>query len=117
MRWTQLYNNQRRKQENPEVIGIWFKLVANVKTKYSILDKNTHNFDESGFMMGVIGSQLVVTASERHKKPKMVQPGNHKWVTVIGSICATGWAIPPFIIYVGKVYIFMWYKDKSILCN
>jgi hypothetical protein len=65
-------------------------------------------------MIGVIGSQLVVTASERCEKPKMVQPGDREWVTVIGSICAAGWAIPPFIIYMGKVHISTWYEDKSI---
>ena len=43
----------------------WFYLVENTKAKYSILDNNTYNFDESGFMMGVISTGAVVTGSER----------------------------------------------------
>ena len=91
--------------------------MANIKAKYGILDEDTHNFNKSSFMIGVIGSQLVVTALERREKPKMVQLGDREWVTVIGSICATRWAIPPFIIYAGKVYISTWYKDESIPCD
>jgi hypothetical protein len=62
--WTRSYDDQRKKQEDPEAIGTWFKLVANIKVRYGILDEDTHNFDESGFMMGVIGSQLVVTSGK-----------------------------------------------------
>lgn len=113
-RSTRSYDHQRAKQEDPEIIGAWFKLVANMKTKYGIQDEDTYNFDESGFMMGVIGSQHVVTASERRGRPKLVQPGNREWVTVIQGICAAGWAIPPFIIYAGKNHISTWYVDASI---
>jgi hypothetical protein len=31
------------------IIELWFSLVANVKAKYSILDEDTYNFDETGF--------------------------------------------------------------------
>jgi hypothetical protein len=34
-------------------------------------------------MMGMIESGMVITSSERHGKPKSVQPGNREWVTVI----------------------------------
>jgi hypothetical protein len=35
-----------------------------MKAKYGILDDDMYNFDESGFMMGVIANKLVVTGSE-----------------------------------------------------
>jgi hypothetical protein len=35
-----------------------------MKAKYGILDDNTYNFDESGFMMGIISTGAVVTSSE-----------------------------------------------------
>jgi hypothetical protein len=69
------------------------------------------NFDETGFMMGVISSQLVVTSSEMPGKRKTVQPGNREWVTVIQGVNAAGWAIPPFVIFAGKVLISSWYND------
>ena len=59
------------------------------------------NFDETGFMMGMISSGVVVTGSERRGRPKSVQPGNREWVTVIQAINAEGWAVPPFIIGAG----------------
>ena len=67
--------------------------------------------------MGVIGSMKVVTGSERRGRPEMVQPGDREWVTVIQSICAVGYAIPPFIIYKGAVHISAWYEDISIPRN
>ncbi|KAF1922946.1 DDE-domain-containing protein, partial [Didymella exigua CBS 183.55] len=42
-----------------------FHLVENTKAKYGILDEDTYNFNESGFMMGVISTGAVVTGSER----------------------------------------------------
>ena len=77
----------------------WFSLVANIKAKYSILDDDTYNFDETGFMMGQISTGAVVTASDRPGRPKQVQPGNREWTTVIQGVNATGWAIPPFVIF------------------
>ena len=77
----------------------WFRLVENTKAKYGILDNDTYNFDEAGFMMGVISTGAVVTASERRGRPKSVQPGNREWTTAIESVNARGWAIPPFIIF------------------
>jgi hypothetical protein len=36
-----------------------------MKAKYSIVDDDTWNFNESGFMMGKISSRLVVTGSKK----------------------------------------------------
>jgi hypothetical protein len=71
------------------------------KATYGISDNDTYNFNETGFIMGKISSQLVVTGSERRGRPKGIQPGNREWVTVIQGINATRWAIPPFIIFAG----------------
>ena len=62
-------------------------------------------------MMGQIKAQMVFTGSEKRSAPKRIQPGNREWVTVIQGISAAGWAIPPFIIFAGKVLISSWYHD------
>jgi hypothetical protein len=54
---------------DPEVIRPWFDLVRNVKAKYSILDEDIYNFDETGFTMGVGNRVKIVTASERRTEP------------------------------------------------
>jgi hypothetical protein len=50
--------------------------VENTKAKYGIQDEDTYNFDESGFMMGIILTGAVVTGSERQGRPKSIQQGN-----------------------------------------
>jgi hypothetical protein len=72
------------------------------------------NFDEAGFMMGQISTEAVVTASERRGRPKAVQQGNREWTTVIQGINATGWAIPPFIIFKGRHHLSAWYKEENM---
>ena len=64
--------------------------------------------------MGVISTGAVVTGSERRNRPKQLQPGNREWTTVIQGINATGWAIPPFIIFAGAFHLSAWYKEESL---
>jgi hypothetical protein len=87
------------------LIRSWFELVEQTKAKYGILNEDVHNFDEAGFMIGKITTQLVVTGSERIGRPKAIQPGNREWVTVIQGINAASWAIPPFLIFAGQYHL------------
>jgi RecB family endonuclease NucS len=59
------YDVQRALCEDPELIGAWFKLVYNMRAKYCIQDCDFYNFDETGFMMGVICASMVVTHADR----------------------------------------------------
>jgi hypothetical protein len=52
--------------------------VENTKAKYGILDEDTYNFDEPGFLMGMISTGAVVTGSERQGQPKSIQQGNRE---------------------------------------
>ncbi|GAB1315401.1 hypothetical protein MFIFM68171_05611 [Madurella fahalii] len=44
----------RAKYEDPKVINEWFTLIQNVKAKYGIVDDDIYNFDETGFIIGII---------------------------------------------------------------
>jgi hypothetical protein len=114
MAFNRAKDRQRILQEDPEVISAWFTLVRETIAKYGVADDDIHNFDETGFQMGVIGSMKVVTGSERRTRPNLIQPGDREWVTNIQSICAAGYATPPFIIYKGRVHISAWYEEKDI---
>ena len=70
-RWTRRYDYQRAKCEDLKVISDWFALVRNVKAKYSIVDDDIYNFDETGFMMGIIFASMVVTTSDGRGKAKL----------------------------------------------
>ncbi|EAQ83007.1 hypothetical protein CHGG_10825 [Chaetomium globosum CBS 148.51] len=81
-RRTRRYDYQRAKCEDPKVIGEWFTLVQNTRAKYGIVDDDVYNFDETGFMMGIIFAGMVVTTSDGRSKAKLAQPGNREWATV-----------------------------------
>jgi hypothetical protein len=42
-------DRQRILQEDPEIIGAWFKLVEETKAKYGVHEDDVHNFDKSSF--------------------------------------------------------------------
>jgi len=113
-RYTRRYDYQRAKCEDPKIIGEWFALVQNTKAKYGILDEDIHNFDETGFVMGMIFPGMVVTTSDGRGKAKLAQPGNREWATVIQGVCAQGWAIPPFIILAAQYHLANWYTECNL---
>lgn len=113
-RFFRRYDYQRAKCEDPAEIRKWFKLVENTIAKYGIDLADIYNFDEVGFMMGVIANGMVVTGTERRARPKLVQPGSREWITVIQAINAEGWAIPPFIIGAGQYHLANWYRDSNL---
>ncbi|KAJ3534342.1 hypothetical protein NM208_g7577 [Fusarium decemcellulare] len=113
-RFFRKYDYQRAKCEDPAIIRNWFTLVANTISKYGIRSDDIYNFDETGFLMGMIASGMVVTGAERRSKPKSVQPGNREWITVIQAINAEGWAIQPFIIGAGQYHLANWYQDSNL---
>ncbi|KAJ6437614.1 LOW QUALITY PROTEIN: transposase-like protein [Purpureocillium lavendulum] len=116
-RFSRKYDYQRAKCEDAKLIGEWFALVRNTKAKYGILDDDTYNFDETGFMMGVIFAGMVVTTSDGRSRAKLAQPGNWEWSTVIQAVSALGWAIPPFIILAAQHHLANWYQECDLPAN
>jgi hypothetical protein len=110
-RFSQRYDYQRALCEDPKIIREWFRLVQNTIAKYGILLEDIYNFDETGFQMGIIGTAKVVTGSERILHPKIIQPGNTEWVTVVEGINAAGWTLPSMIIFKGKLHQASWYQN------
>ncbi|OBS16237.1 hypothetical protein FPOA_13041 [Fusarium poae] len=108
------YDYQRAKCEDPSIIRGWFRLIQNTIAKYGIRPDDIWNFDETGFMMGIIMAGMVVTGSERQGRPKSVQPGNREWITVIQAINAEGQSIAPFIIGAGQYHLANWYRECDL---
>lgn len=99
------YNYERAKCENPTIIQEWFDCVQRMILQYSIDPDDIYNFDETGFAMGLIATAKVVTRSDYYGRRSLLQPGNREWATTIEAISASGWALPPCIIFKGKVFI------------
>lgn len=94
---------------------VWFDVFPEAEAHYGILDEDIYNFDETRFAMGVIGTAKVVTMSDHMGKPVLLRPGNREWVTAIEAVNASGWVLPPVIIFAGKVHLAAWYEDDQLL--
>ena len=86
MRYSWTYDVQRALCEDRDALSAWFRLVANMKAKYGIVDCDFYNFDETGFMIGMIQSSMIVAHVERKERSKKVQPGNRECATVIHCV-------------------------------
>lgn len=113
-RFSRKYDYRRAECEDLKVIGEWFRLVQETRARYGIVDDDVYNFDETGFMMGVISSVMVVTTSDRHFRASLAQPGNREWATVIQGVNARGWTIPPFVILKGQYHLANWYTECDL---
>ena len=78
------------------------------------MDDDIYNFDETGFVMGIIFAGMVVTTSDGRGKAKLAQPSNREWATVIQGVNALGWAIPPFIILAAQYHLANWCTEGNL---
>ena len=108
-RFSRRYNYQRAKCEDPKIISEWFNLVQKTIIQYGIDPDDIYNFDETGFAMGLTSTAKVVTRAEFYGRRLLLQPGNREWVTTIECINASGWALPPCVIFKGKVFVESWF--------
>ncbi|EEA21265.1 hypothetical protein TMatcc_009330 [Talaromyces marneffei ATCC 18224] len=100
---------KRHLAEDPNIIQAWFDRLEIALDKNKITPQNYWNFDESGFQIGQGGDEEVVT-----KYPETIRsvPSSslRELVTVIEGINAAGSAIPPFLIFTGKVILESWFQ-------
>ena len=65
-RFNRKIDYQRVLCEDPEVYRKWFELVRHTIAKYGIAVEDIYNFDETGFMMGLLAtSGMVITSAEK----------------------------------------------------
>lgn len=108
------YDYQRARCEDPDLLSGWFRLFFETRSKFGILDCDLYNFDETGFMMGVICPSMVVTRADRRGRGKTVQPGNREWATAIACISGDGSDVPPFLLVKGAYHLANWYSEGGL---
>jgi hypothetical protein len=113
-RFSRVYDYQRALCEDPDALKAWFQLVKNMRDKYGIHDRDFYNFDETGFMMGMIQPKMVITHSDRVGKPKSIQPGNREWATAICCVAGDGYTVPPFLVVQGRYHLAGWFANGQI---
>lgn len=87
------------------------KLVVKTIAQYDITSDDIYNFGESGFAIGVSATTKVITQSFYTGRRGVSQAGNREWVTVIKTICASGRALPLYVIFKGKNFMVLWFDD------
>lgn len=76
-KYSQKYDYQRAKCEDPELIMGWYKCFHDVIEKYGIVEQDIYNMDETGFQMGMTSTAKVICGSETWaSNAKAIQPGN-----------------------------------------
>lgn len=73
--------------------------------QYGIDPDDIYNFDEIGFAIGMTATAKVVTRTDYYNQQSLLQPGNCEWATSIECTNASGWTLPPCIIFKGQVFI------------
>ena len=110
-RFSRRYNYERAKCEDPKIIMEWFNCVQHAIFQYGINPDDIYNFDETGFAMGLTATAKVITRAEYYGRRSLLQPGNREWVTAIECTNASGWALPPCVIFKGKSFIEAWFDN------
>ena len=113
-RFTRKLHYQRAQCEDPVKIRAWFDLIKQTIEEYGIQEEDIYNFDETGFAMGIAATARVITQAGKMARPKLVQPGNREWVTVVETICSAGWVLPPMIIFKGKTHRTDWFQNTNL---
>ena len=73
--------------------------------------RNIYNFDETGFQIGQLSSQKVVTKYP-YKTSRIGAASTRESLTAIECIAADGWSAPPFFIVRGEQHLERWYHDS-----
>jgi len=67
-----IYNFQRVLYKDPELIGVWFWLIENIRAKYRVLDYNFYNFDKTRFIIDIICIVIIVICVDRYSRDKAI---------------------------------------------
>ena len=97
-------NQERDAGTQPASVKSFFDQLGEVRSRHRILLGNTWNADEKGFALGVAKKAKVVCRHNR-KNPRIRQPGNREWVTLMEAISAVGQTIPGFYVYLGEAHL------------
>jgi hypothetical protein len=73
-----------------------------------------YNIDELGIRIGQGKKEKVLIIYNKAVRYKAGKAFSRKSVTVIETICADGYVIPPLIIFKGKTYQIRWYSEITI---
>jgi hypothetical protein len=101
-KWTAGMDNNRHQADSGAKYSLYFDLLGDKITHYSIDPRHTYNMDEKGFLIGITGRSKRVFSRkmwERKEVRAAIQDGSREWITVLACVCADGSHLPPSLIY------------------
>lgn len=87
-------DRQRAWASHPAIIQDHFAKLGRIMRKHALRPFQCFNMDEKGFLLGLSTKAKVVCHTNRHN-PQVTQDGTRELITVIESICASGYVLPP----------------------
>ena len=60
------------------MLNKWFKLIGDTITRYSIPPDDIYNFDETGFVIGLVSTAKVITRAKYYSCRSVLQLGNRE---------------------------------------
>lgn len=86
------------KLKDLKIICAWFNVFGNMVAKHGILESDIWSYDETGFIMGHISTNLVVTSSKGCEGAKKIQLGNYERAIKIQAVQSGGEAISSYMV-------------------
>ncbi len=83
---------------------------------HDITAENVYNWDEKGFLIGLLKTLKRIMSLEAYKSGRVrqaVQDGSREFITCLACVSAIGWLIPATLIYKGELHDLLdtWVED------
>jgi hypothetical protein len=123
--WAAPMDHSRLTALSAEVLTEWMTRVETTISELDIQRENMWNFDETNFIVGVLGKTRVVIERGHKEQGIAQQTGQRQSHTVIETISAAGKVLPPFIVITSAQIQTAWveimekngFTRDSLACN
>ena len=96
---------------NKEDIATHFKEFKRCRDKWGIQDEDIYNFDETGCQIGITaGGRVIIPQGERFAFVN--DPDNRELVTAVECFSATGYHVPPMLIFKGAYHLRKYFDNN-----
>ena len=109
-RWSRPLERERANNYTFETVSDWFNKFHITIIQYSIVKGDCYNMDEKGFNMGHLCKEKVI-CSKRNLDPRVKEPTNTDWTSLLECISDDGVNLPPFTIFKGKIQMEAWIHE------
>jgi hypothetical protein len=100
--WTVGIDASRHNADSRAKYSLYFDLLQQKISEYSIESRHTYNMDEKGFLLGITTRSKRIFSRQLYKSKEVrqaIQDGSREWISLIACICANGSALDPALLY------------------